>query len=77
MTDRIETLREVQALAKSGGCFVVFKNHEYLLYRQMPVGVQNQLVGKRTDFRQFVSLVRRAVTKVNDTFNSIQLAFDY
>ena len=42
------------------------KSGEYLLYRQMPEGVQNTLIGKRKHFEDMVSLVGRATTALND-----------
>ena len=60
------TFYELQAKAKRGGCFLVIKSGEYLLYRQMPEGVQNTLIGKRKHFEDMVSLVGRATTALND-----------
>lgn len=57
---------ELQARAKAAGLFVVPKPTEYLLYRQMPAGVSNQLIGKRKHFDDMVSLVGRAARSIND-----------
>ena len=62
---------ELQATAKSGGCFIVIKGGEYLLYRQMPTGVTNQLIGKRSRFSDMVSLTRRAVLRLNAALRSV------
>ena len=65
------TFYELQAKAKAGGCFIVAKNGEYLLYRQMPEGVPNQLIGKRKAFEDMVSLVGRATTTLNNAAASV------
>lgn len=62
----VTPFQDLQAKAKAGGCFVVHKGGEYLLYRQMPEGVPNTLIGKRKHFEDVVSLVGRATTALND-----------
>lgn len=62
---------DLQAKAKAGGCFIVAKPTEYLLYRQMPEGIPNQLIGKRKAFEDMVSLVGRATTTLNNAAASV------
>lgn len=66
MPDTLPTFYELQIKAKRGGCFLVAKSGEHLLYRQMPEGVPNTLIGKRKHFEDMVSLVTRATTALND-----------
>ena len=65
------TFYELQAKAKAGGCFIVSKNGDYLLYRQMPEGVPNQLIGKRRQFEDMVDLVGLATTTLNNAAASV------
>ena len=65
------TFYALQAKAKAGGCFIVAKNGEYLLYRQMPKGVPNQLIGKSRYFDDLVSLVGRVTTTLNNAAASV------
>ena len=65
------TFYALQAKAKAGGCFIVAKNGGYLLYRQMPEGVPNQLIGKRRHFEDMVGLVGRATTTLNNAAASV------
>ncbi len=67
----VTPFQDLQAKAKAGGCFIVHKGGEYLLYRQMPSGVANVLVGKRKHFDDMASLVGRTTRSVNKAFAEV------
>lgn len=69
-----DNFHQLQTKAKAGGCFIVHKGGEYLLYRQMPSGVANVLVGKRKHFDDMASLVGRTTRSVNKAFAEAQAA---